>query len=107
VALAALGRDHDNRYSLRVFHAGQLFYEFQTIHGRHIDIAENEIHFLPVQDRQSLQPVAGFEDLTDSETCLSQGTLYDFSHDGRIIHDEHGNSVHDLHEPPFLQHYRR
>jgi len=85
-----------------VFHLGKLLYEFQTIHDRHIDVAQNKVHFPLVQYRQSLQAVSGFKDLPDFDARLSEGSLHDFSHDRRIVDDENSYLIHELLDRSFV-----
>jgi len=70
MGLAALGCDHYNRGSLCILDCGQMLYEFQAVHDRHIDVAKDQIHFFASQDTESFLSVAGLVDLLDGEVRL-------------------------------------
>ena len=74
----------------------ELLDELQTIHYRHVDVAQNQIHRVVAQHSQSLGSVAGFEHLGQRHPCLSQGTFHNFSHNGRIVHNQRAYVSHDL-----------
>ena len=84
----ALGGDHHHRNALGIFYTRQLLDELQTIHDRHVDVAENKVDLILLQDAQRFGAVAGFKDLRHINAGPEQGTLHDFAHDRGIVHDE-------------------
>src|SRR5208282_6634388 len=94
VRFAAFSGDHHDRNPFSTFDLGDLADEFQSIHDRHIDVAQNEVDHVALQRGQRLRPVRGFHDLVQFDTRLTQRALDDFAHHRGVIHDERSDLIH-------------
>ena len=88
MSLAALGRDHHDWHIFRILDPGELFDEFQSIHDRHVDVAQNQVDDTFLQNAQRLGPVSSLEYIGKVDAGLAQRALYYLSHDRRVVDDE-------------------
>src|SRR5580692_12491265 len=74
--LPTLRCDHDDGNVLGVIHLFQAPDKFQSVHDRHVDIAENQVESIHARQCQALGSVGGFKDLPKIHARLSQAPLY-------------------------------
>ena len=97
MAFAAFGGNHHHRNSLRDFHGGELLHEFEAIHDRHVDIAEDEVDFVFLHGCEGFNPVPRLEDLRNAEAWRSdRSTIF------RITEESSTMSAHMLSIPAVL-----
>ena len=63
-SFTALGGDHDDGHALAGVELGEIAEKLETVHHRHIDIAEDDIERTFCDFDESFSAIAGFEDLT-------------------------------------------
>ena len=90
--------ENDNIHTFGDFHRGNLADEFQTVHDRHVDIAQDEVDYIALQRSQSFGPIGGFHDLFQFDARLTHRTLDDFAHHRGVIHDERSYLIHGFHQ---------
>jgi hypothetical protein len=66
---------------------GESFEEFEAVHHRHVDVAEDDVERAFLNFDESFGAVAGFEDFAEVEAGLAQGAFDDFAHYGGVVHD--------------------
>src|SRR5208337_802231 len=70
--LAALGGDHNDWNAGGQVLLSQFAQEFESIHVRHIDIGENQVHALATEHVERLDSVGRFKDLNERQAGLAQ-----------------------------------
>src|SRR6476646_104642 len=95
VRFAAFGRDHDHRHASRILHVFQPLHELQSIHDRHVDVAQNQINSGLRQHGQRLRPISRLAQLRKLHARLSQCAFDNLPHDRRVIHDQRAHALHN------------
>src|ERR1700686_5380986 len=96
VRLAAFGCDHYDGNAFGALHRRYLTDKFQTIHDRHIDIAEDEVDRVFAQYGQRFGAISGFKNLIQFDARLAQRTLYYLAHHRGVVHNERSYLIHGL-----------
>jgi hypothetical protein len=84
---AAFGGNHYDRDAFSGGNGGESFEEFETVHDRHVDVAEDYVERAFLNFDEGFGAVAGFEDFAEVEAGLAQGAFDDFAHNGGVIDD--------------------
>src|SRR5256885_13439716 len=87
MGFTAFGGNHYYRNALGIGLCRELFHEFETIHYRHVDVAENQVNGVLSERYQSLSSIPSLQDLFEINASLAQATLHDLSHDRGIVHN--------------------
>src|SRR5260370_5822512 len=89
--------EDDNIHAFGNSYGGDLADEFQPVHDRHVDIAQDEGDYIALQRGQRFGPVRGFHNLFQFDARLTQRTLDYFAHHRGVIHEERSCLSHGFH----------
>jgi len=68
--------------------------EFDPVHYRHIDIAEDQIQWILGRDVERICAVIGFFYFGEFNARLTQAALDNFPHHGRVVNNERPYTLH-------------
>ena len=79
-----LRRDHHKGHTFGILDNLKLPNQFEAIHGRHVDIAQDQVDASLLHARQGFNAITRLEDFFEFLSSLTEGAVDNFPHDRRI-----------------------
>src|SRR6476661_4499619 len=96
VRLPAFAADHDDRNILCAFNVFQAAQKLDSVHHRHVEIAEDQVQLILCHNVQRIGAIVGLSHFREFNSRLLKAALNDLSHYRRVVNNKRPHTLHRI-----------